>query len=109
MTRQIRPLVAALCAAIALFSTVLVLPRFLPASLFRSLKVAGCLFGLLMTSALAEARAHALYTVLRALVHAQGGAMVSIAHRPSVAAFHDQVWTFVPQVTGPAKFVLQRG
>lgn len=60
------------------------------------------------TSALDEASEHTLYARLRDLVQAQGGAMVSIAHRPSVASFHDQVWTFVPHVTGPAKFVLQR-
>ena len=60
------------------------------------------------TSALDEASEQTLYPLLRELVHSQGGAMVSIAHRPAVAAYHAQVWTFMPQASGPAKFALVR-
>ena len=45
------------------------------------------------TSALDAAAEQALYERLRALMRANGGALVSIAHRPSVAAFHDRQWT----------------
>ena len=61
------------------------------------------------TSALDEASEQALYPMLREMVLAQGGALVSIAHRPAVAAYHAQVWTFTPSPSGHAKFVLQRG
>jgi putative ATP-binding cassette transporter len=44
------------------------------------------------TSALDEAAEKTLYERLRAMVAAENGALVSIAHRPSVAAFHDRVW-----------------
>jgi putative ATP-binding cassette transporter len=42
------------------------------------------------TSALDEAAETRLYERLRAIT--QGGALVSIAHRPGVAAFHSQRW-----------------
>ena len=61
------------------------------------------------TSALDEASEQTLYPMLREMVLAQGGALVSIAHRPAVAAYHAQVWTFTPSPSGHAKFVLQRG
>lgn len=49
------------------------------------------------TSALdAEAEA-TLYARLAALAEQRGGALVSIAHRPSVAAFHPVQWRLVPQ------------
>jgi vitamin B12/bleomycin/antimicrobial peptide transport system ATP-binding/permease protein len=44
------------------------------------------------TSALDEAAEATLYERLRALVQASNGALVSIAHRPAVAAFHGQRW-----------------
>ena len=44
------------------------------------------------TSALDEAAEATLYDRLRALVKASDGALVSIAHRPAVAAFHDRQW-----------------
>jgi putative ATP-binding cassette transporter len=44
------------------------------------------------TSALDEAAEKTLYERLRAMVAAENGALVSIAHRPSVAAFHDRSW-----------------
>jgi vitamin B12/bleomycin/antimicrobial peptide transport system ATP-binding/permease protein len=48
------------------------------------------------TSALDPAAEHSLYTQLLAHVHAVHGALVSIAHRPSVADFHTAQWTFEP-------------
>jgi putative ATP-binding cassette transporter len=44
------------------------------------------------TSALDEAAEKTLYERLRAMTTAENGALVSIAHRPSVAAFHDRSW-----------------
>ena len=44
------------------------------------------------TSALDEAAEKTVYEKLLALVKAVGGGMVSIAHRPNVAAFHNQLW-----------------
>jgi len=59
------------------------------------------------TSALDEAAETALYQQLQALVQAQGGALVSIAHRPGVAAFHQTQWVFTPAPEGSvAKYVL---
>lgn len=46
------------------------------------------------TSALDEAAEKTLYEKLMAHVKAVHGAMVSIAHRPSVAAFHGKLWEF---------------
>jgi vitamin B12/bleomycin/antimicrobial peptide transport system ATP-binding/permease protein len=48
------------------------------------------------TSALDPAAEQTLYERLRAQVRAVGGALVSIAHRPAVASFHTQQWTFEP-------------
>ena len=44
------------------------------------------------TSALDEAAEKTVYEKLLAHVKAVGGGMVSIAHRPNVAAFHNQLW-----------------
>jgi putative ATP-binding cassette transporter len=52
------------------------------------------------TSALDSESEHTLYERLAAGVRAAGGAMVSIAHRASVGAFHDRRWTLVPAATG---------
>jgi len=49
------------------------------------------------TSALDEAAEAALYQRLCDLVTERGGALVSIAHRPGVAAFHDQRWVLEPR------------
>lgn len=54
------------------------------------------------TSALDEATEHSVYQRLLALVQAQGGGLLSIAHRPSVAAFHAQRWTLEKQAPGSA-------
>lgn len=44
------------------------------------------------TSALDEEAEHTLYRRLVALVRRQGGALVSIAHRPALAMFHQRRW-----------------
>lgn len=51
------------------------------------------------TSALDEATESAIYQRLLALVESTQGALISIAHRPGVAAFHNRVWTL--QLQGP--------
>ncbi len=54
------------------------------------------------TSALDEAAEATLYQRLRERVQAQNGALVSIAHRPSVAEHHARQWTLVAGgVDGP--------
>jgi putative ATP-binding cassette transporter len=53
------------------------------------------------TSALDEAAEAALYQQLCALVEKRGGALVSIAHRPAVAAFHNQRWVLEPTQSVP--------
>lgn len=52
------------------------------------------------TSALDEAAENTLYKRLLALVERAQGAIISIAHRPSVAAFHAQRWTLERQPEG---------
>jgi putative ATP-binding cassette transporter len=67
------------------------------------------------TSALDEAGERKVYEQLRAQALQAGGALVSIAHRPAVAAYHDKRWTLVPNTaTGAdgasvARYVLQPG
>lgn len=58
------------------------------------------------TSALDEAAEHQVYERLQALVRAQNGALVSIAHRPTVAAFHDRHWELEPGAADGARFAL---
>lgn len=61
------------------------------------------------TSALDEAAEATLYERLRALVAAQNGALVSIAHRPGVAAWHARQWTLVSgEAGGPGRLVTGR-
>ena len=52
------------------------------------------------TSALDETAEATLYQRLRDLVAAQHGCLVSIAHRPGVAAYHQQHWQLSPQSAG---------
>ena len=54
------------------------------------------------TSALDEPAEEALYARLKAQVTNAGGGLVSIAHRPSVAAFHNKQWAFekLPESAG---------
>ncbi|MDR6539165.1 ABC transporter ATP-binding protein/permease [Variovorax soli] len=52
------------------------------------------------TSALDAPTEEKLYRKLVDGVRTAGGAMVSIAHRASAAAFHDKRWTLVPQPEG---------
>ena len=54
------------------------------------------------TSALDEAAEHTLYQRLIDRVAEAHGAIVSIAHRPAVAAFHDQRWELTAQPDGVA-------
>ena len=58
------------------------------------------------TSALDEATEATLYGRLRALVKASNGALVSIAHRPAVAAFHEQRWTLERNDTEASRYRL---
>lgn len=61
------------------------------------------------TSALDEAAERTLYERLRAQVQSAGGALVSIAHRPGVAAFHHTQWEMVPAQDGAgARFTLRQ-
>ncbi len=60
------------------------------------------------TSALDEATENSVYKRLLALVQKAGGAIISIAHKPSIAAFHQQRWTLVKQPEGgPALYKLE--
>ena len=52
------------------------------------------------TSALDEATESSVYKRLLALVQHAGGAIISIAHKPSVAVFHQQSWTLKKQAEG---------
>jgi putative ATP-binding cassette transporter len=52
------------------------------------------------TSALDEATDSLLYHRLLALVAEQGGGLVSIGHRPALAAFHDSQWLLQAQPAG---------
>jgi vitamin B12/bleomycin/antimicrobial peptide transport system ATP-binding/permease protein len=58
------------------------------------------------TSALDEAAEATLYQRLVDMVTQRGGGMVSIAHRPAVAAFHTRQWVLTPNqaVDGAALF-----
>ena len=71
------------------------------------LKQARWVFADEATSALDEALEQAMYEKLMAMVSANKGALVSVAHRPSVAAFHNQQWVFGVAAEGSAaKFVV---
>ena len=62
------------------------------------------------TSALDSAAENTLYAKLLAHVKAAGGGLVSIAHRPSVAAFHQQQWALEKQPDGgAAQYAVQQG
>lgn len=61
------------------------------------------------TSALDEAAEQTLYERLQALVAEQDGALISIAHRPGVAAFHRQRWTLVDSEDGVSRFRIVPG
>jgi putative ATP-binding cassette transporter len=61
------------------------------------LKKPAWLFADEVTSALDAQAEGVLYKRLSDMVHAAGGAMVSIAHRAAVGDFHNQRWTLVPQ------------
>ena len=72
------------------------------------LKQARWVFADEATSALDEALERVMYEKLLAMVSANNGAMVSVAHRPSVAAFHNQQWSFESsKIGGDTQFVLK--
>lgn len=52
------------------------------------------------TSALDEQAEQTLYARLGALTREAGGALISIAHRPAVAAFHQSRWQLLPEADG---------
>ena len=54
------------------------------------------------TSALDAEAENTLYKRLLAVVLLAKGAIISIAHRPSVAAFHNQTWTLEKTTTTDA-------
>lgn len=54
------------------------------------------------TSALDEASEQLIYQRLLALTQGRGGGLVSIAHRPALAAFHDHRWQLEP-LPGPGR------
>jgi putative ATP-binding cassette transporter len=71
------------------------------------LKQARWVFADEATSALDEALEQAMYEKLLAMVSVNHGALVSVAHRPSVAAFHNQQWVFgVAPAGSSAKFAI---
>jgi putative ATP-binding cassette transporter len=55
------------------------------------------------TSALDEASEKVIYERLLLMVIRQGGALVSVAHRPSVAAYHQRLWQLVNVSEGSIK------
>jgi putative ATP-binding cassette transporter len=61
------------------------------------------------TSALDEPAEAALYARLQILVKESDGALISIAHRPAVAAFHETLWELQPGGPGDARFRLMPG
>mgnify|MGYP003327854999 FL=1 len=72
------------------------------------LKQARWVFADEATSALDEALEQAMYEKLLAMVSTNNGALVSVAHRPSVAVFHNQQWVFEDAPTGSsAKFAVR--
>jgi putative ATP-binding cassette transporter len=71
------------------------------------LKQARWVFADEATSALDEALEQAMYKKLLAMVSANNGALVSVAHRPSVAAFHNHQWVFeIAPADSAAKYVV---
>ena len=60
------------------------------------------------SSALDEATEAHLYEALLQMVRAQGGGLLSIAHRPGVAAFHDRRWVLEPRDGGDAYHVVEK-
>jgi len=60
------------------------------------------------TSALDEATEKVIYERLLAMIKSKGGALVSVAHRPSVAAYHQRLWQLVNASEGSTKsYVMQ--
>jgi putative ATP-binding cassette transporter len=55
------------------------------------------------TSALDEVTEKVIYERLLLMVMRQGGALVSVAHRPSVAVYHQRLWQLVNVSEGSIK------
>jgi vitamin B12/bleomycin/antimicrobial peptide transport system ATP-binding/permease protein len=61
------------------------------------------------TSALDESAEQTIYQRLAALVRRRGGALISIAHRPALDAFHQRKWQVqIRSGDGPAAFELRQ-
>jgi putative ATP-binding cassette transporter len=60
------------------------------------------------TSALDPQAEQNLYAKLAARAQAGAGGLLSIAHRPAVAGFHDKVWELVPSDAPGARYRLQQ-
>lgn len=59
------------------------------------------------TSALDEAGEQRIYEQLVDLTRRQGGALVSVAHRPQLAAYHSTRWRLTPVPGQPRRFQVQ--
>lgn len=59
------------------------------------------------TSALDEAGEQRIYEQLVDLTRRQGGALVSVAHRPQLAAYHSMRWRLTPVPGQPRRFQVQ--
>ena len=60
------------------------------------------------TSALDEATEAWLYEALLQMVQAQGGGLLSVAHRPGVAVFHSRRWVLEPDEAANGYRVMER-
>ena len=60
------------------------------------------------TSALDEAIEAWLYEALLQMVQAQGGGLLSVAHRPGVAVFHSRRWVLEPDEAANGYRVMER-
>ena len=67
------------------------------------MKKPGWVFADEATSALDEATEKIIYERLLSMVMREGGALVSVAHRPSVAAYHQRLWQLVNVNEGSIK------
>jgi putative ATP-binding cassette transporter len=61
------------------------------------------------TSALDEQAEAVLYERLHAMVKASDGAMVSIAHRSTVAGFHERQWALAADASGSHRWQIAPG
>jgi putative ATP-binding cassette transporter len=72
------------------------------------LKQAHWVFADEATSALDEALEHVMYEKLLTMVKSSNGVLLSVAHRPSLMAFHTEQWVFESsEFESGARFVLK--